>query len=117
MTTEFVPNVNPNTVSRIKSLPADTFFIMEQRQPVDMWDPDDTLDLVPFGIYSHGTLENVCRYWGSLCSKIKRAHDRESVEIFSRTEGDDFLGITVLKGMEVITYIVCGKEKALQLAY
>lgn len=117
MTTAFVPNVKPNTVSRIKSLPADTFFIMEQRQPVDMWNPEDTLDLVPYGIYSHSAHENICRYWESLSNKIQRAHDSENVEIFSRTEGDDFLGITVLKGSEVITYVACGKEKALQLAY
>lgn len=117
MTTAFVPNVNPNTVSRIKSLPADTHFIMEQRQPADMWDPEDNLDLVPYGIYSQGSFEQVSRYWDSLCNKIRRAHNRESAEIISRSAGNDWVGIQVVKGMEVITYIACGKEKALQLAY
>ncbi len=110
-------DVNPNTVGNIKNLPAGTCFIMEQRQPVEMWNPEDELDLVHYGIWSHGSEEDVNRYWRSFSGKIQIAHDRESAEIFSRIKGDGFMGIIVLKGAEVITYIACGKEKALQLAY
>lgn len=113
----FVPNVNPNTVARIKSLTEDTCFIMEQRQPFDMWNPEDNLDLVPYGVWSHGKEADVNRYWKSLCGKIQRAHERESAEIFSRIDGDGFMGIVVIKGADVITYVVCGKQKALELAY
>lgn len=116
MRKSFIPAVKADTVTRIKAASADTCFIMEQRQPAEMWDPEDNLDLVPYSIWSRGTEEQVMRYWKSLTGKIQRAHSRESVEIFSKTEGIGFYGITILKGSEVITYIACGKDKALQLA-
>lgn len=117
MKKSFIPNVKPNTLNRIKSLPEETCFIMEQRQPFDMWNPDDTLDLVSHGIYSYGKEADVARFWQSLNNKIRRAHERESAELFSRSEGIGFSSVTVIKGSDVITFTVCGKEKALQLAY
>lgn len=117
MRKSFTPAVDINTVARIKAMPEETCFIMEQRQPADMWDPEDNLDLVPYGIWSRGTEEEISRYWNSLSGKIDRAAAREAVDIFCETSGRDFTSITVIKGMEVITYTVCRKEKALQLAF
>lgn len=117
MRKSFIPKVDPDTVARIKSLPEDTCFIMEQRQPFDMWNPEDEFDLVPYGIYSSGTEADVTRFWESLNNKIRRAHERESAELFSQTQGVVFSCVTVIKGSDVITFTVCGKEKALQLAY
>lgn len=117
MRKSYIPKVNPGTVARIKNLPEDTCFIMEQRQPFDMWNPEDEFDLVPYGIYSSGKEADVCRYWESLNNKIRGAHERESAELFSRAEGVGFSSVTVIKGSEVIIFTVCGKDKALQLAY
>lgn len=101
---------------RIMALPEDTCFIMRQAQSYETWDPEDVLDLVPYDIYSHDSYENVCKYWERLLNKIQRAADRESVEIFCRTNGESFESITIFKGLEVIVYAICGKEKALELA-
>lgn len=113
----FTNNVNINNVATIKAAPADTCFIMMQRQPADMWDPEDTLDLTSYDIWRKGSEQDITEAWQYLNGKIGRAADRGAIDVFCKTEGRDFTSITIFRGRNVETYTVCGKEKALELAY
>lgn len=114
--TSFTPAVTPNAVAIIDSKSDDTYFIMEQKMPEAMFDPEE-IDLQPHCIRSIDTLEQITKWWNTLESKINWLHAEEKVEIFSRGEGRDFLNMIVFKGSEVITLTVCTKDKAKALAF
>lgn len=114
--TSFTPAVTPNALAIINSKSDDTYFIMEQKKPESMFDPEE-MDLQPHCIRSIGTLEQITKWWETLVAKINLLHSEEKVEIFSRGEGRDFLNLIVFKGADVITLTVCTKEKAKALAF
>lgn len=113
----FTNNVNVNNVAIIKAAPADTCFIMVQCQPAEMWDPEDILDLLSYDIWRKGSEQDIIEAWQHLNGKIERAAARETIEVFCKTEGRDFISVTIFRGSNVETYTLCCKEKALQLAF
>ena len=114
--TSFIPAVTPNAVAIINSKSDDTYFIMEQKKPDSMFDPEE-IDLQPHCIRSIGTLEQVTKWCDVLVAKINWLHAEETVEIFRRGEGRDYLNMVVFKGTEVVTLTICTKEKAKALAF
>lgn len=116
----FTPAVTPNAIAIIKACSDDTFFIMEQKQPVRFYDPEE-LDLQPHCIRNKGNLQEITKMWERLENRVRLLHQSEKAELFSREEGGQYtdrcyVNMVVFKGSDAITLTLCTKQKALELA-
>lgn len=112
---QFTPFVDEADIPTIKAQGADTCFIMRQQQPAVMYDPDG-LDLVPHNLYRHGSERAMTEAFEKMVSDIRFRAEMDEIELFCRTRGEGFSNVVFFEGSDVVTYTVCTREKALQLA-
>lgn len=111
----FIPETTPNAIATIDRSSDATYFVMMQRQPADMYDPE-ALDLQPHCIYAKGSYETAERRYNNLLNRARLLHASETAELFSRGEGVDYVNFVMLRGAWAITVTLCTRDKARALA-
>ena len=118
MATSFTPSVSFSSISQIYNSAEDTIFVMVQSQPARMFDPEDKFDLVPYKLKRSGSYTEMAEYYNNLRSRV-RAYDKkdEQIEFLMEEEGYDYCKFVFYNGPTAVVCTICGKKKALALAY